>query len=55
MRDQEALKGEAELGIMGKYVSYGALEELEARIVMQSYCDKQDANCHHKQSHISHS
>lgn len=38
-----------------EYVSSGVLGELEARILMQSYCDKQDANCHQKQSHISHS
>ncbi len=55
VRDQEALKGEAEQGLMGEYVSYGALGVLQGRILMQSNHDKQDANCHHEQSNISHS
>lgn len=55
VRNQEAPKGEAELGLMGDYVSYGTLGGLEGRILMQSNHDKQDANCHHEQSNISHS
>ncbi len=53
VRDQEAPKEEAVLGPMGEYVSEGTVGGLEAGILMQSNHDKQDANCHHKQSNTS--
>lgn len=55
VQDQEAPKEDAELRPTGEYVSSGALGGLEGGILMQSNHDKQDANCHHEQSNVSHS
>lgn len=55
MPDQEAPKGEGELGPDGGYVSAGPLRGVEGGILMQSNHDKQDANCRCELSNISHS
>lgn len=55
VRDQEAPKGEAELVWVGNVSATVLWEGWRAELLMLINHDKQDANCHHKQSNISHS